>query len=231
MEGKLSMEDDDSSSSPTRRRVLKASAALTATGIVGGSGFVGQAAANHRTDISCSDSKQSSAAVVFSDQTVGDCIRGTCGPDSVYIDRIELTCPNGGWVDLHDQTTRTGPSGTFKAGYPVGASTLFAQGTYTNVEIPLLDCPPAPNGSACLEWNRCNWPNDQNPSASRSMSAMLHLEDPDDGKITHYCEHGDGVKGAPDPAYLDHSKQGSPPVQAFAEITGDGDDCGTCSTV
>lgn len=227
MEGKLSMEDDDdASTSPTRRRVLKASAALTATGIVGGSGVVGQAAADHRAGIECSGTTQSNADVVFSDQTVGDCVRGTCGPDSVVIDRIEVTCPNGGWVDLHDQTTRTGPTGTFKAGYPVGASTIFAQGTYENVEVPLLDCPPR----TCLEWNRCNWPNDQNPSACRSMSAMLHLDDPPDGTINHYCEH-EGPEKKPDPAYLDHSGSSTTPVQAFAEVCGDGDDCGTCSTV
>lgn len=219
MEGQLSTEADDeeSSTSPTRRRVLKASAALTATGIVGGSGFVGQAA-GHRQAIDCSDSKQNSAAVQFSNQTVGNTVCTTATtPDSVIVDRIELTCPNGGWVDLHDQTTRTGPTGTFKAGYPVGASTIFAQGTYTDVEIQLFDCPPR----TCLEWNRTEWPNDQNPSASRSMSAMLHVDDPTDGTINHYCDH-QSPTAVPDPAYLDHTGGSTKPVQAFADITGDG---------
>lgn len=233
MEGKLSKEadDDDASTSPTRRRVLKASAALSATGVVG-SGFVGQAAASDRENVECPHTVQCDGTVVFNSQEVGDCVRGTCGPDSVTIATVVVSCESGGWVDCHDKTTKTGPSGTFKAGYPVGASTLLQQGTHTNVEIPLLDCPPAPGGSACLEWDRCNWPNDQNPNGTRAMGAMLHLDSHSPGSITHYCDHGGGVENAEDPAYLcDRDNDGNrEPVQTVRDVIGDGDDCGSCPT-
>lgn len=238
MEGKLSTTEDrdggdDASGSPTRRRVLKASAALGATGIVGGSAFVGHVVGSHRADIDCPGSVQSSAAVEFKAQTVGDCVRGTCGPDSVKIDRIEVTCPGGGWVDLHDKARSIGPCGrTWKAGYPVGASTLYSQGTFTDQTIPLFDCPPTPDAPrcSCIQWNRCNWPSDTMPSATRSMGAMLHLDDPDDDEITHYCKHESPTK-PPDPAYLVHGDNSTFPVQTVREVTGDGDDCGTCDTV
>lgn len=228
MEGRLSTAsdhdgDDDASSSSTRRRVLKASAALTTTGIVGGSGFVGQAAADHRAAINCPGSVQSDGTVVFSSQTVGDTIayRGSpsCGPDSVVIDRVEATCEGSSWVDLHDPTSKTGPCGTkeFAAGYPVGASTLFAQGTYTNMTIPLFDCPPG----TCLEWNRTEWVNDQNPQGTREMCAMLHLDAPSDGEINHYEMH-DGPAAPPDPAYLNHGDTSTFPVQTCRTVYGDG---------
>lgn len=239
MEGKLSTTDDrnggdDASGSPTRRRVLKASAALGATGIVGGSGFVGQAAADHRTFIDCPDSVQSEGTVAFSSQTVGDCVRGTCGPDSVKIDRIEVTCSNGGWVDLHDKTRTIGPCGrTWKAGYPVGASTLYTQGTFTDQTIPLFDCPPTPDAPrcSCIQWNRCNWPSDTAPSATRRMGAMLHLDDGPDGnddEIEHYCKH-ESPTLPPDPAYLVHGDNSTFPVQTVREVTGDGSEpCTKC---
>lgn len=221
MEGKLSTEDDDSSSNPTRRRVLKASAALSATGVVG-SGFVGSASASHEP---CDRSIQCNASITFNQGTVGDgCGAGTVN-DSVTIDRAEITCPNGGWIDLHDKAVRTGPSGTYKAGYPVGMSTIFQQGTYRDICIELFqNSEDVPNKDTCLvDWNRNEWPNNENPSACRSMGAMIHLDDTSSGSITHYCDHG-GPGTVPDHAYLcDTDGDGDlEPINDVTEVCGDG---------
>lgn len=221
MEGKLSTEaDDESSINPSRRRVLKASAALSATGVVS-SGFVGSAAGKHEP---CPRSTQCNASITFNDQTVGTCESGTV-PDSVVIARCEITCPNGGWVDLHDKSTKTGPSGSYKAGYPVGMSTIFQQGTYTDKTICLFrNSEDVPNRTECqLNWDRCNWPSDKNASGTRSMGAMLHLDDPSPGTITHYCDHG-GPATVPDHAYLcDQDGDGDlEPIQDVAAVAGNG---------
>lgn len=223
MEGQLSTEvddhdgDGDDSGSSTRRRVLKASAALTATGIVGGSGFVGQAAASNRDGVDCSHSLQCEGTVVFRSQTVGS-PDGTCGPDSVVIRSVVASCGTS-WVDLHDKTRTVGPSGTYKAGYPVGASELIPKGTHTYMTIPLFDCPPR----TCLEWDRCNWPSDTRPSGTREMGAMLHLQTGTPPSIDHYCEH-EGPKTIPDPAYLcDRNNNGTrTPVETVRTVYGDG---------
>lgn len=218
MEGQLSMEDDDSSTSPTRRRVLKASAALSATGVVG-SGFVGSAAGTHSP---CSTETQCDASVTFNDQTVNDsCTYGTAC-DTVNVATAVVTCPNGGWLDLHDKATDTGPSGSFGAGYPVGMSTFLQQGTHTDVCINLFyNVDAVPEGTECqLEWNRCEWPTDSNPSGTRMMGAMLHVDEPDDKKFTHYCSHEAADKGE-DHAYL-CPHNGKPPVNDTAQVIGDG---------
>lgn len=227
MEGELSMEDSDeeSSTSSTRRRVLKASAALSATGVVSASGFVGSAAG---TNTSCSISTQCDASITFNDQVVGDgtCPAGTT-PDSATVEQVVFTCDDGGWIDLHDGAVRTGPSGTYKAGYPVGMSTIFQDpGTYTNVEICLFqNCVDIPNRTECtLEWNRTEWVNDQKEAGSRSMIAMCHLDGTSPGEITHYCTHK-GPEKPEDHAYLcDQDNDGDlEPITDAALITGDGD--------
>lgn len=223
MEGQLSMEaaDDDASTSPTRRKVLKASAALSATGVVG-SGFVGSAAGNHQP---CSLSQQCQGTVVWDQGTVGDgCDHCPDAVDSVTVGTVVVPCEFGGWMDAHHRTRTSGPTGDFKAGYPVGASTLLQQGTHTDVCIPLYDCAPAPNGSACLEWNRNNWPRDTGSLECDEMSVMLHQDSPDDDKITHYCEH-EGPQQTPDHAYLCDerpNKTGTVPIQTVRTVCGDG---------
>lgn len=225
MEGQLSMEDDNgSSTSPTRRRVLKASAALSATGIVG-SGFVGTAIGGHTP---CPRSTQCDAGIDFRSQTVGDsCPYGTAC-DTVMVRSVNVTCPNGGWIDLHDKARTCGPSGCFKAGYPVGMSTMLQQGTHTDVCINLFynnrDVGGKKGGESCtLEWSRCEWPSDTTPSDCREMGAMLHLDAPADGSITHYCNHeGPGTKD--DHAYLcDIDGDGDlEPINDVAVVCGDG---------
>lgn len=216
MEGELTTEDGPSN--PTRRRVLKASAALSATGVVG-SGFVGSAAGGHEP---CGRATQCAAGIDFRSQTVGDnCGFGTA-VDSVMVRSVNVTCPDGGFVDLHDKSTRTGPSGTFKAGYIVGVSDWLPEGTHTNLCINLFENRDH-MGTCTLEWNRNEWPNDQNKTATRSMSAMLHLDNPADGSFTHVCNHT-GPSQNDDHAYLcdldnDNNLE---PIQDIEPVTGDG---------
>lgn len=219
------MEDHDGpSTGSTRRRVLKASAALSATGVVGG-GFVETAAAGHEPG-SCVNDVQCDAGVRLDDQTVGDgtCPAGTT-PDSVMVRSVHVSCELGGWIDLHDLTRTVGPSGTFKAGYPVGMSTMLQQGTHTDIEICLFQNSVAvPNDDDCqLDWTRTEWPSDTTPTNSRSMSAMLHLDSPDDEKIKHYCKHENPQQGE-DHAYLCDETGGTnrTPVLDKADVTGDG---------
>lgn len=219
MEGKLSTEaDKDPPSGPTRRRVLKASAALSATGVVG-SRFVGSAGATHEP---CPRSIQCQAGIDFRSQTVNDgCPKGTA-PDSVTVGSVNVTCPNGGWVDLHDTTTKTGPSGTFGAGYPVGMSTFLQQGTHTGICINLFENPDTV-GSCTVKWDRNEWPTNANSLACRSMNAILHLDSPADGTFTHYCDHV-GHKMGNDHAYLcDLDNDGTlEMIQDVAVVCGDG---------
>lgn len=214
MEGNLVTEDDPSSET-TRRRVLKASAALSATGVVTGSGFVGSAAGGHEP---CPRSVQCDAGIDFRSQEVGDaCGHGTCAGtvnDSVIVRSVNVTCDTGGWIDLHDKSRTVGPSGTFGAGYPVGHSTFLQQGTHRSVCINLYeDC-----GTCALEWDRNNWPSDTAPQECRSMGAMLHLDDPSDTLFTHYCNHA-GPGTADDHAYLCPTGD---PVNDVAVVCGDG---------
>lgn len=218
MEGKLSPEDDDPSNGPKRRRLLKASAALSATEVVG-SGFVGRAAGKHEP---CARSVQCNSDIKFNDHTVGNaCSSGTAN-DSVVVRRINVTCPAGGWVDLHDMTTQTGPSGSFEAGYPVGFSTFLQQGTHVGVPINLFENPDHV-GSCTIEWNRDEWPTNTTPSACRSMNAILHLDSPSDGTFTHNCKHEAHTAGD-DHAYLcDVDTDGTLEIiQDAADICGDG---------
>lgn len=226
MEGNLSMEDGDSSTNPTRRRVLKASAALSATGVVG-SGFVGSAAAGHQP---CNTAIQCDASVTFNDHTVGDnCGHGRGNAvDSATVAQAVVSCPDGGWLDLHDLTTDTGPSGSFKAGYIVGVSTWLQQGTHTDVCINLFENPVSDDIGACnnsgtISWNRNEWPTDSDTTGCRSMSAMLHLDSPSNQKWDHFCKHDGPAKGD-DHAYLcDANNDGNrTPVLDKAEICGDG---------
>lgn len=218
MEGELTTEDGPSN--PTRRRVLKASAALSATGVVG-SGFVGSAAGGHEPCPRTGPASQCRAGISFNQGTVGDCSTGT-HPDSVTVGSVNVTCEDGGFVDLHDKSTRTGPTGTFKAGYIVGVSDWLSQGTHTDVEICLFKNRDH-MGTCTLEWNRNEWPNNSNSLACRSMSAMLHLDNPADRSFTHVCDHT-GPSQNDDHAYLcDLDDDGDlEPIQAITEVCGDG---------
>lgn len=220
MEGEnLSTDGDDLASNPTRRRVLKASAALSATGVVTGAGFVGTAAGTHSTcpiDVQCGATEP----LVFNKGTVSDgCawFDGTVN-DCVTVSQVAVTCEFGGWVDVHDAEVRTGPSGTFKAGYPVGVSTFLQQGTHTDVCIPLFESVP------CIDWNRSQWPNNENPKGTRGMKAMPHVDSPSDQEFRHYCGTHENPKSAPDHAYLcDQDDDGTlEPIFETAQIVGDG---------
>lgn len=122
MEGKLSTEDDDSSSNPTRRRVLKASAALSATGVVG------SAAGKLRPS---SLDTQCDGTVVSNQGTVGDgCDLRPDTVDSITIGTVVVPFEIWGWIDVHDKPRGAGPfNEEFKAGDPVGASTYLQKET------------------------------------------------------------------------------------------------------
>lgn len=220
MEGEIpSTNGSDLASNPTRRRVLKASAALSATGVVTGAGFVGTAAGTHS---SCPENVQCGATepLVFNKGTVGDgCawFDGTVN-DSVTISQVAITCEFGGWVDVHDAEVRTGPSGTFGGGYPVGVSTFLQKGTHMDVCIPLF------TSVQCIDWNRDEWPNNQNPHGTRMMKAMPHIDQPSDKEFTHYCGTHETPKQADDHAYLcDQDNDGTvEPIFETAPIVGDG---------
>lgn len=227
MEGQLSTEaNDDVSASPTRRRVLKASAALSATGVVG-SGLVGSAAGGHNPD-ACSRPVQCEAGISFNFDkgTVGDnCGYGTA-VDSVTVGSVHVSCDTGGFIDLHDLTRTVGPSGTFGAGYIVGVSTFLQHGTHTDVCINLFEnSPDTKDKDECkLEWNNNEWPTDGSPSQCRSMSAMLHLDQPNNNKWDHVCKH-DSPSTGDDHAYLcDDFGPGDDldPLLDKAKLCGDG---------
>lgn len=230
MEGEMPTEtsnepEETESGIVTRRRVMKASAALAASGIVDTAG------AKHATDgtAPCMRTQQCQGTQIFqfSDQQVGDpCTDLEDVGDSVEIDKASLPC--GGFIDVHDPTRSTGPSSPpkFGAGYPVGATSFIpSDTTVTDKCIDLFEGQGA--FGACIDWNNDDWPTDANPNGTRPMVAMLHLDTDDNQLFTHYCDHESASRGV-DHAYLcDYS--GMPlgpgtlePILRSATVTGDG---------
>lgn len=209
--------DDDSTARdhPTRRRVLRASAAFAATGVVD------TAAADHMTNGTCSIETMSSASVTLNRQTVSnDCGDLFDSPDAMTVERAKFTCPNGGFIDLHHTTMPAEPSGSFPPGYPIGATGHFEKGTFEDICIDLYE----PEGFftdpllGCIEWNNSEWPVDGNPRGTAPMTAILHLNTDGNEEFTHYCQHESHVTGT-DHAYLNAPKD---PVMDKATIIGDG---------
>lgn len=204
----------ETNTDPNRRRVLKASAAIAA-----GSGIVGPVKADHDTggtqNDECSGSLQCEAKVTFNDQTVGSAC-GTCS-DSVNVakavfpasDPLGVEDCGGGFVDIHDDETDTGPSGSFGGGYPLGATTWFPTGTHTDICIALFCGNENGKFGSCVSWTR------EQLTSTRDMRAMLHLDTNNSKTFEHYCQHESAIAGI-DHAYLcDNSP---PPTQDKATI-------------
>lgn len=201
--------------SPTRRRVLRAGAALAATGVVD------TAAADHTTNGDCGSLEQCNSILEFNDQVVGDdCGDAISSPDNVTIASASLAC--GGFIDVHHTTMPVGPSGSFPPGYPIGATGFLESGTkHKDICIDLYEGEGA--FGTCIDWDNSEWPVDGNPDGTAPMSAMLHLDTDDDQLFTHYCQHESAVAGT-DHAYLcDFDNDGDlEPFIVKATITGDG---------
>lgn len=188
---------------PTRRRIMQATgAALASTSIVD------PVAASDQ----CTSTEMCNAFIKFNDQTVGDDCTGENdgSPDSVIVKKASLPC--SGFIDIHDKGTKSGPSGTFSKGYPLGASGSLTSGTvYTDFCIDLFEPNTNPNTAdefgECIDWNRDEW------TEKGTMSAMLHLDTNHNGIFDHYCHHKEGV----DKAYTCNG-----PVSSTATVFPDG---------
>lgn len=207
-------EEGTEAASPTRRRVLRAGAALAATGVVD------TAAADHTTNDGCDTAVQANASITINDQVVGDdCGDLTDSPDNVTIASATLSCPNGGFIDVHHNTMPVGPSGSFPPGYPVGATEILpGKTTVQNVCIDLFEGEGA--FGTCIDWDNSEWPVDGNADGTAPMLAMLHLDTDENDLFTHYCQHESATAGT-DHAYL-ASVDPKKPVVDKAQITGDG---------